>query len=125
MDKYPIYLKEEEGNAPRRTPCFCYVDEGAITISGFETYLEQYGSLWRRLPKFELIYVADTARLLATARRRFQALAARLDQASEDKEAHFLFEKGIRDSFDKEKMILLPKEMDEFSSTEHQAAYER
>ena len=46
------------------------------TLSGFETYLEQYPALWRALKDFQVIYVADSKRLYQAAERRFAAFWA-------------------------------------------------
>ncbi len=56
VDKYPIFLPEDATAAP--VVSFCFVDEGLVTESHFQSYLKQYGVLFRRLPAFRLIYVA-------------------------------------------------------------------
>src|SRR5713101_1628383 len=71
VDKFPIFLTETTPSEPRLRPCFCFVDEGSVTLSGFETYLQQYADLWRALKDFRVIYVADSKRLYRPAERRF------------------------------------------------------
>src|SRR5258708_1877002 len=60
LDKYPMFLSEtpDLGRAPVVT--FCFVDEGQVTLSHFETFLAQYRKLFASLSEFHLIYVAAT-----------------------------------------------------------------
>jgi hypothetical protein len=64
---------------------FCFVDQGSLTLSAFETYLDQYSSLWRLLSDFHIIYVADTKRLFARAERCFFAFLSQLEDAENDR----------------------------------------
>ena len=108
-----------------------------LTLSGFETYLDQYSSLWRLLTDFHIIYVADTKRLFARAERCFFAFLSQLEGAENDRdvrltkrmlqhfEARHLYEKGELGSFSRDKLIQLRNETDEFSGPENQALYER
>jgi hypothetical protein len=137
VDKYPIFLRETGSTESRPAVCFCYVDEGAVTLSGFETYLTQYSVLWRCLGTFSLIYIADTNRLFAAAERRFASYLGHIQgtgnidnaqiarQMIEHFEARSLYEKGDLGSFSRDKLIRLRNEGAEFSTPEHQALYER
>jgi hypothetical protein len=137
VDKYPLFLRETGSTEPRSTACFCYVDEGAVTLSGFETHLAQYSGLWRCLGVFGLIYVADTDRLFSVAERRFASLLGQLQgtgdsakarlarQMIEHFEARSLYEKGDLGSFSREKLIRLRNEGAEFSKPQHQTLYEQ
>ena len=85
LDKYPLFLAEEPREGTSAGPSFCFVDEGMISLSRFETYLTQYRDLFASLGAFQLIYVAandaggprhpDIERLLAyfNARRLYEA----------------------------------------------------
>ena len=133
VDKYPIFLSDINLSAP----AFCFVDQGAATLSGFETYLDQYSSLWRLLSDFHIIYVADTKRLFARAERCFFAFLSQLEGAGNDRdvrlskrmlqhfEARRLYEKSELGSFSRAKLIQLRNETEEFSGREYQALYER
>src|SRR5262249_13151148 len=129
VDKYPIFLRETNSNAPRSRASFCFVDEGAATLSGFETYLDQYAGLFRKLHDFELLYVASTTLLLAAAERRFSLFWNRVGGSVNGTEGRFamrlikhfearsLFEKGEMDSFTKQKLIQFRNDREEFSES--------
>ena len=136
VDKYPIFLSETTPTEPRLQPCFCFVDEGSATLSGFETYLQQYSALWRALREFQVVYVSDSRRLYQAAERRFAAFCGRLKNSQADPEARqairmlehfearFRYEKGDLASFSREKLVRLRNETLEFSGPEHQDLYE-
>jgi hypothetical protein len=134
VDKYPIFLKEPGEVERVATISFCFVDPGSTTLSCFETYLEQYASLWRHLRAFEVVYVADIERLQAAAERRFRAFLGRCegDPHAETPigkrliahfEARFLYEQGDLSSFSREKLIRLRNETAEFSTPKYQELY--
>jgi hypothetical protein len=137
VDKYPIFLSETRPNQPRLRSCFCFVDEGSVTLAAFETYLQQYAGLWRALKDFQVIYVADSERLSQAAERRFAAFCGYLKSSESDPdarhamrilehfEARFQYEKGDFASFSREKLIRLRNESVEFSGPMHQDLYER
>jgi hypothetical protein len=137
VDKYPIFLSETKPNQPRLRSCFCFVDEGSVTLSAFETYLQQYSGLWRALKDFQVIYVADSDRLCQAAERRFAAFCGYVKSSESDPEARhamrilehfearFQYEKGDFASFSREKLVRLRNESVEFSDLKHQDLYER
>ena len=136
VDKFPIFLSETSPNEPRLRPSFCFVDEGLVTLSGFETFLQQYSDLWRSLHEFQVIYVADSKRLYQAAERRFAALSNQLKSSESRPDAHlalrllehfdarFQYEKGDFASFSREKLVRLRNEILEFSGPEHRRLYE-
>jgi hypothetical protein len=69
VDRFPIFLRAASSSAP--TLAFTYMDAGAATIQGFGTHLQAYREVLRRLPHFELIYVAPTERFFAAAASEF------------------------------------------------------
>jgi len=137
VDKFPIFLSETTPSEPRLRPCFCFVDEGSVTLSGFETYLQQYADLWRTLKDFRVIYVADSKRLYQAAEHRFRNFSEQLKNSKSDPdashamrmlqhfEARFQYEKGDFVSFSREKLVRLRNETVEFSEPKHQALYMR
>lgn len=137
VDKFPIFLSETGPNEPRLLPCFCFVDEGLVTLSAFETCLQQYADLWRALKEFRVIYVADSKRLCRAAERRFAAFSEQLKGSKpeagkvhamrllEHFEARFQYENGKLASFSREKLVRLRNETQEFSGPEDQGLYER
>lgn len=56
VDKLPIFVDDSFPSAP--VVHFAFVDEGAETLQGFETFLEQYRALLSGV-RFEVVYVAD------------------------------------------------------------------
>src|SRR5712692_8304105 len=136
VDKYPIFLRDMSPNEVRPEACFCFVDQGSATLSGFETYLHQYSALWRLLKNFRVIYVADAKRLFSAAERSFFAFVSQLEGSGnhtgtpltkrmlEHFEARFLYEKGDLGSFSRDKLIRLRNETVEFSEPKYQALYE-
>ena len=133
VDKSPIFLS----GAPA-VVSFCFVDEGAASLSGFETYLQQYSRLFTALSRFEVIYVAGSEALFQPAAQAFDRFLSRLrmDAGSQPADPmirrmleHFaarrLFEARQLSSFDRAKLIRLRQEQREFSGDQHQALYER
>jgi hypothetical protein len=61
VDKLPVFVAGDP-TSPATPPVvhFAYIDEGAETLKGFGTFLEQYGSLFSALKAFEVVYVATT-----------------------------------------------------------------
>jgi len=115
IDKFPIYLETLTDEAIR--PTFCYVDPGATTVSGFETYLSRYHGLFSCLEKFRLVYVATRPLLFRDAAATFQRFVQGDRRADERKsggsltdlqaffEARWLFERGDLATFDRAKLI--------------------
>jgi hypothetical protein len=52
-------------------PRFTFFDEGQVTVTRFERYLEQHQPLFEALGEFELIYLADTESTSARAKASF------------------------------------------------------
>jgi hypothetical protein len=137
VDKYPIFLHETNSAESKSPTCFCYLDGGSETTSGFKTHLEQYSRLWRALQEFRVIYVSDTSRLFSVSEKRFASFMERLaGQSSNDKarsakqmieyfEARSLYEKGDFSSFSRDKLVRLRNESAQFSEPKYQALYER
>ena len=108
-----------------------------MTLSAFETYLDQYSALWRGLGDFHVIYVADIKRLFPAAERRFSAFLNQLESSDsvtdarlakrmiEHFEARFRYEKGDFSLFSRDELIRLRNESVEFQEPKHQALYER
>ena len=141
VDKYPIFLSPEhgEGSAYGAPPVvsFCFVDEGMVSLSRFETYLSQYRFVFGLLPGFHLVYVAASDRLFEAAERVFENFLRRDSVASraatcspQDRllqyfEARRLYETGQLESFDRAKLVRLRQARSEFSSEKHEELYAR
>jgi hypothetical protein len=135
VDKYPIFLPTE---SPPAAPVvsFCFIDEGVITTGRFETYLKQYGRLFARLPRFNLIYVATWETEFAMAEKSFRNLvtsdaqrrAGRLNDTDRERLlCHFqdrqLYESGQISSLDRTRLIRLRDEREVFSGRRFHELY--
>jgi hypothetical protein len=64
-EEFPLLTSKDGGIS------FSYVDEGALSASGFERFLDRHAQLFRALPRFELLYLADSNRDFDRASRIF------------------------------------------------------
>lgn len=71
VDKLPLYVSLGGESLAPPVVHFAYVDEGAESLDGFETFLEQYRELCRSVGRFEVVYVAAEPRWTAKAERVF------------------------------------------------------
>jgi hypothetical protein len=53
---------------------FTFFDEGALSTSGFESFLRRYRAVFAALPSFELLYLADSDRNFERTTKLFAAL---------------------------------------------------
>jgi hypothetical protein len=135
LDKYPLFLTEESREGMPPGPTFCFVDEGMISLSRFETYLAQYQVLFAALRAFQLTYVAANERHFAGARMMFaRFLMSAVSGAGghdhrEGLLAYFkarrLYETKQFASLDRSQLILFRDGRERFSDTDHEALYAR
>lgn len=76
IEKSPIYFEPDEGSP---VPSFCYVDEGALSTSGFTSFLNRYRPLFASLRRFRLTYVAGEHRPFRRALGVFERFETSLD----------------------------------------------
>jgi hypothetical protein len=137
VDKYPLFLSEKPVPGGSPVVSFCFVDEGQATLSHFETYLDQHGSLFSFLPQFCLVYVAANAAPFERAERMFErylTVWAELAGGTAGRpeirrlvrhfEARQQFEARHFASFDRGKLLRFRDERDEFSGPTFEAQYE-
>jgi hypothetical protein len=67
-EEFPVLIGE------RQAVCFTFFDEGALSTSGFESFLRRYRAVFAALPGFELLYLADSDRNFERAGKVFAAL---------------------------------------------------
>ena len=67
-EEFPILVDEQ------RSVRFSFFDEGALSTSGFESFLCRCRAVFAALPSFELLYLADTDRNFERAAKVFAAL---------------------------------------------------
>lgn len=137
VDKYPIFLSPADEEAAPALVSFCFVDEGMVSLSRFESYLAQCRSLFGSLRGFHLVYIAAGDVHFGPAQRAFEnfirsdSAASRgpfecpAGQLLEYFEARRLYENGQLASFDRAKLVQLRQARKEFSNEEHEALYAR
>jgi hypothetical protein len=67
-EEFPILIEEQ------RSVRFSFFDEGALSTSGFESFLSRYRAVFAALPGFELLYLADSDHNFERAEKIFAAL---------------------------------------------------
>jgi len=135
VDKYPIFLAEDT-TAPSPVVSFCFIDEGLATDSRFESYLDQYTRLFRRLPAFRLMYVAASDCPFRAARNAFESFVGasqeglpemQNDTARERLLEHFdarrHYEAQQFETFDRSKLIRFRDDRQAFSGPGYEALY--
>lgn len=134
IEKYPLFLSEPPSPSNLTPPVvsFGFVDEGAVTLSGFETFLAQHRALFAALARFSVVYVAANAARCDRARSLFEhALSTDGDGALDPDirrllnhfEARSLYDAKEFVSFDRASLIRLRNEQQEFSGPEWKAIY--
>lgn len=131
IDKYPVFT------AAPAVASFCFVDEGMVGLSRFENFLLHYGSLFRSLPQFRLVFVAARPRLFQAAENRFERFLAQREGASasalsrslprllEYFGTRYLHETKQLAGFDRSKLLRLRDDREAFSDRENEDLYER
>lgn len=77
VDKYPVFSQATAPDGGAGSTGFCFVDEGMVSLSRFETYLADYRRLFQALPRFQLFYVAASETHFAGARAMFERFTER------------------------------------------------
>ncbi|HLH42686.1 MAG TPA: hypothetical protein VKV74_06865 [Bryobacteraceae bacterium] len=72
VEKFPIYISQNAESLTAPVVHFVYIDEGAQSLSGFETFLRNYHRLFLALRAFEVIYATNDPRCTGGAERLFQ-----------------------------------------------------
>jgi len=78
VDKFPLFVSSDNADSSP-VVSFSYVDSGARSLAGFDTFLNQYSRLFGRLGTLRLFYIAASERHFQAARRRVKSLVALLD----------------------------------------------
>jgi hypothetical protein len=124
VDKNPVFLSSAaEDAAP--VVSFAYIDSRSETTAGFRSYLAQYRRLLGGLPRFRLVYVANTAKLFEQAGKDFTKLLGLDDSTDrlrsidpgrllEHFEARARHERNDYRRFDMTKLNRLSNELREF-----------
>jgi hypothetical protein len=134
VDKYPICIAAARNGIDSEVR-FTYIDPGATTVSGFETYLDQYRPLFRALSLFRVMYVATRPFLFEAAERLFHRFTTQKTNSLTVPdgtvpvhlrtyfETRFLYEAGDLTSFDRGKLIQLRDQRLQRSDAETEGLY--
>jgi hypothetical protein len=137
VEKYPLFIDSTSRDGASSQVSFCFVDEGMVSLSRFETFLAQYRRLFESLPHFQLMYVAANERHIPGARRVFarfllQSASGTSGPEHMDRErllAYFnarrLYETQQFEALDRTQLIGLRNGREEFSGPECEALYAR
>jgi hypothetical protein len=128
-DGYPIFI------APDGSPHFTFFEDGSVTLTRFERYLDQYRPLFSALPAFELVYLSDVEKSFPFARAAFAAHFTETQIAGFSEQTplgveHFLEYLRAREMHEEQNWPVTGHDlrvMDEgepiYTSLEHQALY--
>src|SRR5215469_11946301 len=73
VDKYPLFFDASNASSSP-VVTFSYVDPGYVGIAGFANHLSAYTPLFRTLPCFRFLYIANSAANFRRAEERFSVL---------------------------------------------------
>ena len=131
VEKYPIFLS---GRCDQDI-AFCFVDEGLVTSSHFQTFLERDEPLFSALQSFNLIYIAARPtpfRWVSTVFdkhvARWSSVAATADPLAERLGRYFFlrqkYEAQDFTDVDRAKLLELRSGQSEFSEPQYTTGYE-
>jgi hypothetical protein len=114
-------------------PSFLYIDDGAVTLAGFETALRRAVRIFEHVHTFDLLYLASHTGLFQKAEAIFRRTVLGLDNGSNerldvDRLLHYFaelhrYEHRQTADFDKRRLDQLRDLKDEFSAPIHAALY--
>ena len=128
-DGYPIFA------SPDGVPRFTFFEDGSVTLTRFERYLDQYRPLLSALRAFELVYLSDVEKSFPFARDAFAARFTDTQVAGVSKQTplgveHFLEYLRAREMHEGQKhpvtlrdLAVLREGEPIYTSLEHQALY--
>jgi hypothetical protein len=115
------------------SPSFLYVDDGAVTLAGFETTLRRALPIFEQIHAFELIYLANHSGLFEKAEAAFRRIVLGLGNGSKqrmdvDRLLDYFaelrrYENRQTADFNKRRLDQLRDLKDEFSAPIHTALY--
>jgi hypothetical protein len=132
VDKLPVYVSMPH-SLPTPVVHFAYVDEGAESLDGFDTFLRQYRDLCVALGHFEIVYVAAEPRWADKTRHVFERFYPAGGSALLPQQARMLaffqtrrkFDTRQFSGLDAERIAQFREEKREFASAEHEQLYVR
>jgi hypothetical protein len=128
-DGYPIFISRDG------RPRFTFVEDGSVTLTRFERYLDRYSPLFSALQAFELVYLSEVAKSFPFARTVFAArftetLTAGVTEQTPLGVDHFLEYLSAREIHDGAKwpitqhdLRVLQEGESIYTTVEHQALY--
>lgn len=128
-DGYPIFL------TPDGIPRFTFFEDGSVTLTRFERYLDRYRPLFSALQAFELAYLSDVAKSFPFAHAAFASHFTQTQIAGVGKQTplgveHFLEYLRAREIYEAQKwpaterdLRLLKEGESIYATLEHQALW--
>jgi hypothetical protein len=128
-DGYPIFVP------PDGVPRFTFFEDGSVTLTRFERYLDQYRPLLSALRAFELVYLSDVEKSFPFARAAFAAHFTERQVAGVSEQTplgvdHFLEYLCAREMHETQKHTVTLRELGVlregehiYTTLEHQALY--
>jgi hypothetical protein len=128
-DGYPIFV------SPDGVPRFSFFEDGSVTLTRFERYLDQYRPLFSALRAFELVYLSDVEKSFPLARAVFAAHFTETQVAGVSEQTplgveHFLEYLRAREMYEAQKhpvtlrdLAVLREGESLYTTLEHQALY--
>lgn len=132
VDKLPVFVDTGDPISPSPVVHFAYVDEGAETLQGFETFLAQYQRLLAALQRFEIVFVAGNSAWFEKARKAFARVGGESSVlAPEEFELWDFFQ--VRRKFeakdyaglDTDRIVRYREQKRQFADAAHEAQYRR
>jgi hypothetical protein len=128
-DGYPIFV------SPDGAPRFTFFEDGSVTLTRFERYLDQYRPLFSALRSFDLVYLSDVEKSFPFARAAFAARFTDTQITGVSKQTplgveHFLEYLRAREMHEEQKhpvtlrdLAVLREGESIYTTLEHQALY--
>lgn len=75
IDKFPLFFDNRSASSSP-VVTFSYIDAGEVTSTGLVNHLRAYQPLFRKLPQFRFLYIANSQAHFARAKELFSSLVA-------------------------------------------------
>lgn len=132
VDKLPVFVTGGDPISPLPVVHFAYVDEGAETLQGFETFLAQYQRLLTALKRFELVFVAGNSAWSEKARKAFANIGGEPSVLAPEEfelldffQVRRKFEAKDYTGLDTDRIVRYREQKRQYADAAHEARYRR
>ena len=128
-DGFPVFISQDG------IPRFTFFEDGSVTLTRFERYLDQYRPLFSALRTFELAYISDIDKSFSFARAAFAAHFSETQVIGASEQTplgveHFLDYLRARERYEGNRVAVSARDLEVlreaatiYTSLEHQALY--